>query len=110
MKKNNEEKKLFCKGGGDLAPLYLDMVFVEYVRPVLFTCMNKKGELYLCTCCYADGQKVEWLAAQTTEKDLINLLENRATIRSLFPTGSGEMYLLSNCSVRGDAFQLRDVM
>ena len=51
--------------------------------PVLFTCENE-GNVYLFICCLANSDKLVWIATQTDYKNLIDLLENKITIRAAF--------------------------
>ena len=51
--------------------------------PVLFTCKNDK-DIYLFICYYVNSEKIEWIGTRTTYDNLIDLLENKITIRDAF--------------------------
>lgn len=75
--------------------LYLKQVYVEYVYPVLFTCCSDDGGLFLASCYLADGEKKEWVLTQTTPEIVIEMLENRLTIRELFDKPEVKKYIVS---------------
>ena len=51
--------------------------------PVLFTCKNDK-DIYLFICYYVNSEKIKWIGTRTTYDNLIDLLENKITIRDAF--------------------------
>ena len=51
--------------------------------PVLFTCKNDK-DIYLFICCLVNSEKIKWIGTRTTYDNLIDLLENKITIRDAF--------------------------
>lgn len=66
--------------------LYEDLIFVDYIYPVLFTCVDDFENTYISACYFADASKTLWLLAKTDPKLLIDLLNNKLTIRKLFET------------------------
>lgn len=64
--------------------LYEDLILVENIYPVLFTCIDDFWNTYLSVCYYADGVKTCWLLTKTDPEKLIALLSNNVTIRELF--------------------------
>lgn len=72
--------------------LRLDLVLVEFRHPILFTCLDESGTMYLATCFRADAQERCWLIAETTPQEVIALLRNRISIREAFPSGKAAVY------------------
>lgn len=64
--------------------MQMDMVLFDYIYPVLFTCADNDGKLYLAVCYWADGDKKEWLIAETTPRRAIDLLQDKTTLRDPF--------------------------
>lgn len=79
-------KKIFLNQTNELPALYMDMVFVESVRPILFTCMDENSLPYICSCCYAGGDMCIWVVADTTLEEVISLLSNQREIWDMFGT------------------------
>lgn len=63
--------------------LVLDTVLFESKYPVLFTCKNGNN-VYLFICCLVNADKIIWIGTRTTYDNLIDLLENKITIREAF--------------------------
>lgn len=61
----------------------LDTILFESKYPILFTCKNDE-EIYLFICYFVDSEKIKWIGTKTTYENLINLLENKITIRNAF--------------------------
>ena len=61
----------------------LDTILFESKYPVLFTCKNGK-DIYLFICYFVNSEKIEWIGTRTTYDNLIELLENKITIRDAF--------------------------
>lgn len=77
-------RKLFLNSTDELPTLYIDMVFAESIRPILFTCVDEESRLYICSCCYASGDKCVWIIASTTLNKVISLLRNECDIWGMF--------------------------
>lgn len=77
-------KNIFLNRTENFPALYIDMVLVESIRPILFTCIDEDGQLYICSCCFASGDKCIWIVADTTLNDVISLLRNECEIRDMF--------------------------
>lgn len=67
----------------DFHDIVLDTILFESRYPVLFTCKNKE-DVYLFICCLVTADKAEWIGTKTTYDNLIELLENKITIRDAF--------------------------
>ena len=65
----------------DFQKVILDTILFESKYPVLFTCKNDK-DIYLFICCFVNSEKTKWIGTRTTYDNLINLLENKITIRN----------------------------
>lgn len=64
--------------------LYEDQILLDYIYPVLFTCVDDFENMYLSVCYNADASKTCWLLAKVDPVQVIDLLENKVTIRKLF--------------------------
>jgi len=67
----------------DFQKVILDTILFESKYPVLFTCKNDK-DIYLFICCFVNSEKIKWIGTRTTYDNLIDLLENKITIRDAF--------------------------
>ena len=67
----------------DFQKVILDTILFESKYPVLFTCKNDK-DIYLFICCLVNSEKIKWIGTRTTYDNLIDLLENKITIRDAF--------------------------
>ena len=77
-----EIEKIFRKIP-DFQKVILDVILFESKYPVLFTCKNDK-DIYLFICYYVNSEKIKWIGTRTTYDNLIDLLENKITIRDAF--------------------------
>lgn len=78
----------------DFQNIVLDKILFESKYPVLFTCKNNK-DVYLFICCFAGAEKIEWIGTKTSYENLIDLLENRVTIRDAFFNVTKDKILIS---------------
>ena len=67
-----------------LGTLVIDKVLIESYCPILFTCINEKKELFLCTCCQDNSDGKKWLITKTTPDIIIDILKDRITLRRAF--------------------------
>lgn len=67
----------------DFQSIILDKILFENSYPVMFTCKNKE-DVYLFICCLVTADIVKWIGTKTTYDNLIELLENKITIRDAF--------------------------
>ena len=74
--------------------LKIDKVFFENYYPILFTCINEKGGIYICVCCQADSNIRKWLITETSPKTLIDMLSNKITIRDSFLKDKGPKFTI----------------
>lgn len=89
----NMNTKIFLTGDKNRPELYWDMVLIEAVRPILFTCKDCNDNLYICSCHCADSEKCEWIIVPTTCEKVIDLLSNQLTIREIFDCCDGTGFL-----------------
>jgi len=64
--------------------LYYDKILFETYYPILFTVIDKENTLYLCACCQHNKSGTKWLLTLTSPMFIIDLLENRITLRDAF--------------------------
>lgn len=76
-----KEKRLFKINSLDLTQ---DIVLVDFIYPVLFTCTDNCGHIYIVACYLADSNTREWLIADTDPEKVISLLQNKISIRDMF--------------------------
>lgn len=87
-------RNVFLKKNSGINPtLYMDMVFVEMLHPILFSCTDDNGNYYICSCCRRDGEAQEWIIAPTACEKLIELLTDKITIRQIFEKCNGIGYV-----------------
>ena len=84
-----EQKAMFRVNNQNL---YEDLVFIDDIYPVLFTCVDDLENTYLSTCYFADHSKTLWLVTKIEPERVINLLNNKVTIRELFE--SDELWMI----------------
>ncbi len=72
--------------------LKLDIIIFESYYPILFTCINKNNDVFLCVCCQADSNIKKWLMTDVSPKTVIELLSNEITLRNSFLKDSGSKY------------------
>lgn len=74
----------------------VDTVLFESTYPVLFTCKNNH-DIYMMICHTANSQKIGWIGTKTTYENLIDLLENRITIRDSFLAVTDRKIIIEKC-------------
>ena len=73
--------------------LKLDKVIFESYYPILFTCKNESnGKLYLCVCSQADSKQKKWLVKEVSPHTMVELLNDKMTIRNAFLVDQGAKY------------------
>lgn len=87
--------------------LKLDKIFFESYYPILFTCINKDKNIFLCVCCQADSVIRKWLVTDVSPKTIIDLLENKITIRDSFLKDKGSKYTIIY-DVKSKDFQIKE--
>ena len=71
--------------------LILEHVFYEYSEPILFVCRDHDWNRYLCSCCKLSE---EWVLSKVSVSDLLSLVDNKITIRSLFEGNRQDLLVL----------------
>lgn len=77
--------------------------------PVLFTCTDDRGGLYLCVCCKAEPDAKKWLITKTFPEMVLRLLKDQVSIRDAFVQSSQFRYSIDWSSESGLSV-LRDGM
>lgn len=90
-----KQSEAFFQAMPGFPALYLKHVYVEYLYPVLFSCYSEDDRLFLVSCHRSDGEQQEWVVTQTAPETLIEMLENKKTIRELFDELEKEKYLIT---------------
>lgn len=85
--------------------LYEDLIFVDDIYPVLFTCVDDWENTYLCSCYFADPSKILWLVTKTEPERVIDLLNNKVTIRELFEPDE----LWAICKAKNEEIQVKRI-
>lgn len=76
--------RIFLEATSKTPTLYFDLVFAELRYPLLFTCRDDSGQMYIVSCHVANGEKCEWLIAKTNPDLIMKMLSCEMTIRSMF--------------------------
>ena len=85
--------------------LYGDLILIDNIYPVLFTCVDDLENTYLCSCYFADPSKILWLVTKTDLESVIDLLINKVTIRELFE--SDELWEI--CKSKNEEIQVKRI-
>ena len=85
--------------------LYEDLILIDDIYPVLFTCVDDLENTYLCSCYFADPSKTLWLVTKTEPERVINLLNNKMTIRELFE--SEKLWVI--CKSKNEEIQVKRI-
>lgn len=78
----------------DYSKLIIERIFFEAAYPILYTCLDTDGARYLAVCCQYNALGKKTLITATSVENVLNLLENRVTIRDAFLTGTGSRYTI----------------
>lgn len=65
-----------------LREISMDTILFESNYPILFTCTQGQNA-YLFSCCLVNASAIKWIGTETDYQLLIELLENRITIREV---------------------------
>lgn len=85
--------------------LYEDLILNDDIYPVLFTCVDDFENTYLSICYFADPSKILWLVTKTAPERVIDLLNNKVTIRELFE--SDELWAI--CKSKNEEIQVKRI-
>lgn len=66
--------------------LYTEKILVEFQIPLLFTCKDEDNNKYIVEC--FDEDKMEYIISDTTNKDILDMLNKRCTMYELMKRGS----------------------
>ncbi len=78
-------KKTFMNiDNNNIGNLKYDKILFESYYPILFTCLNKDNDLFLCVCCQNNKDIKKWLITKTSPEIIIKLLSDQITIRESF--------------------------
>ena len=61
--------------------LYIDRILFEANFPIIFTCKNDRGEIFICVCCQNNDKGRKWLVGKTDSISIIRMLKDEITIR-----------------------------
>lgn len=67
----------------EFGKISLDTVLFESRYPVLFTCKDTE-DIYMFICCLVNEEVARWIGTKTDYSTLIDLLENKITIRDAY--------------------------
>lgn len=73
--------------------------------PVLFTCTDDRGGLYVCVCCKAEPDAKKWLITKTSPEMVLKLLKDQISIRDAFVRSSQFRYSIDWNSKNGLSVQ-----
>ncbi len=90
----------------ELEDLRLDLILVEDVRPILFTCLDESKNIYLGLCSFANNERILWHITKTNYDVLIALLSDEITIYDAFKAGSKNKYMITYTELGVDCKKL----
>lgn len=64
--------------------LVYERVFLDMGEPLLFVCVGADNKRYLGVCCHAERRHKKWLLAETDLDTIIQMLQDKITIRDAF--------------------------
>lgn len=83
-----------------IGDLILEHEFYSFGNdPILFVCKDKANLRYLCSCCHIGD---EWVVGQVSEENLVDLIDDRVSIREVFEACDSLFFVIWN----GDHFRL----
>lgn len=78
----------------NVGQLDLDCILFGDSSPILFTCLDNNKNLYLCLQCYEDNSSGKWLATSVSPNTIIDMLENKVTLRDSFLINKEDIYTI----------------
>ena len=63
--------------------LYYDKILFEAHYPIIFSCKNEYGEIFIGVCCQYNEQAHRWLLGKTEPVNIVSVLRDEITIRQL---------------------------
>lgn len=98
MRKMQEEKRMrnmFLDIPGRYT-FFFGEVILYYDYPVIFTCGDARGQLWLFEEIVNDKERAAWEAVKINEKELTDLKEDKVSIQSLFRNAKSPFVLVSH--------------
>ncbi len=77
-----------------LPELYEKEVLAELLYPFLFSCSDKAGHTYLCSCYQKNGDSARWLLTRVEEKTIERMLNDQITMRDAFLVDGNPLYTM----------------
>lgn len=68
---------------GRYGKLYYDKILFEAQYPIIFSCKNEYGEIFIGVCCQYNEQAHRWLLGKTEPTNIVRVLRDEITIRQL---------------------------
>lgn len=62
---------------------YYDKILFEAQYPIIFSCKNEYGEIFIGVCCQYNEQAHRWLLGKTEPTNIVRVLRDEMTIREL---------------------------
>lgn len=62
---------------------YYDKILFEAQYPIIFSCKNEYGEIFIGVCCQYNEQAHRWLLGKTEPTNIVRVLRDEMTIRQL---------------------------
>lgn len=76
----------------EIGSLYYDTIFLCASEPILYTCLDDLNNLYLCVFCEESAKQRKWLVAPVSPDNIIDMLEDKITIRDCFLASDKDKY------------------
>ena len=79
----------------DGCELKIDLILVEYISPILFTCIDQFNHMWIVSVYRHNATSIGGLIARTTSEKVIQLLSNQISIRDIFINDDGFVYTVN---------------
>lgn len=102
------DRKIYFSGISGIGDLAIKEIFFEFEGiPVLFTCTDKKGILYLCLC--NEIRKTQnWIVAETSNQIIADMVADKITIYEAFRKSEGEKFKVYYDKYNGLRFRITE--
>lgn len=87
--------KQFLPKTAVLPQLTYDLVLFESTFPLLFTCVDSSGNMYVAVCYCSNGEQKCWALSPTTPEEIISFLTDKIAIRQLFDSETEPLFVVS---------------
>ena len=84
MEKLQESKRKVAFKLPQIGSLWYENIFVSETHPILYTCIDKQNNHYICLFSVESAKLRKWLISPVEIQTIIDMLEDKITIRECF--------------------------